>query len=445
MHKTHALLLLLLFLPCRGFALLLEKQPILNQMIGNCYVHTGLNTMVSIYAKDQGITDHIVQPHPILFGGLLAGERNEAEVSGGYDCAVINGVKDLKSSVCSVEGFESFLANQRTSVTVSNFRSNIDSFDSALEGLNDLFEDATWDEEQKNQALDHAREIIRTTCAMNGVMDFENPEFLKLLDDSRKLISRLSPKQAPQEAAKTEGGFFKRLFGQVKKTFTNMSLSGVGPYFFRRINQVKDYISFRRERRGMVNKILKEVYRDMNDRCLAYEEEKGLPSIPDDFIKTVKKYRCSGRRYDYVKVTPFNDGIINSRLDAIEKQVANDLATPISVCSGMFYSRAGSSIRDRFGNCANGGEHAVTVVGVKKVNGKRFFEIRNSWGVDSCHGVESGFAKCGETKAKDCPTAEQISCKDGIYTIDDSYLSTAIYGDSIIRKRGSWLANFINL
>mgnify|MGYP003676081587 CR=1 FL=1 len=391
---------------------LLSSQPVLNQMIGNCYTHSGTDLLTGVYLKEKNLSS-VVQPHPLLLGGIVAGELGRGDIESGFTCDMFNPAKENTTQVCSVQAFNRYVSS--TGTTVLNLRNQVKNLEKNMGKLNDLFSEIHWSQSDKEEAIEAARGIIGATCSLNSIGDFDNPKFIQLVDDARELITDLSPRPV------TLGSIFSGLADAI--------ISGPGVFLARRMSE---RFSFSDDGQDAMNHILKTTYKEINSQCMAYTRRTNQPRVPGDFYAASTNYRCSQDNYMY----PRRSGaFIKPKLDSIDRQIREGLPVGISVCSAIFYARFPNinGYRKTLGGCNNGGAHAITVTGIEYRNGKRFFKIRNSWGIDGCRGLERGKSQCAETGRSGCPTDRSITCENGVFYMSDDYLGLGLYAHTTLR------------
>lgn len=398
---------------------LLSQQPILSQMTGNCYTHSGTDVLTGVYLKRNGATS-VNQPHPLLLGGIISGHVGRANLSSGNTCAFFNEAKKTSGEVCSVQAFNRFVAT-RPGMTPAKLSENVDTLDKALSSLQSLFDKGSWNGSDRAKAKKNAGDIISAVCNLNGVVDMSNPKFAELIDDARNIIETLSPRQSSS---------FGDLIPRGASEFADMVFSGFGPYLFRRGSDLTGYvgeaIEFNRERRTTINRVLNESYQNMNSRCVAYARANNLPRVPSNFFSLSSRFTCTDDMFMKPRLSVER---MKPKLASIEGQVRAGYATPISVCSAGFYGKYPkvSGYRKSDGDCENGGGHAVTVTGVVTRNGKKMFRIRNSWGVDACRSVANGRRVCARSGQSGCPSSAALDCENGVFYMSEDYLSKVMY------------------
>ncbi|MBH48932.1 MAG: hypothetical protein CME71_12260 [Halobacteriovorax sp.] len=387
---------------------LLPNQPVLSQMTGNCYTHSGADVLTGIFLRENRQTS-TPQPHPLLLGGIVSADIGRANISSGLTCDFFNEAKNVRGNICSVEAFNSYVAS--TGVSVKTVKDNINLLDRNMKKLQDLFDKSSWSDRDKAKALKAAQDIVSATCNLNGIADLDNPNFLKLLDDSREIISRLSPRPVT--------------FSSVLSSITEAVISGPGVFLSRRIG---DHFSFSSQRRNNMNQILESTYEEINTACMSYATRTNKPKVASNFFSSSDRFTCRNEIY---KKPRLSRAQTKPQLDFIDRQVRAGYPTGIYVCSAIFYAKYPTigGYRERDGDCKNGGGHAVTVTGIEYRNGKRFFKIRNSWGTGACRGLDNGRRECRAGGVSGCPTKENsIDCKDGVYYMSDNFLSLGLYG-----------------
>lgn len=393
-----------------AYAQLLSRQPILNQMTGNCYTHSGTDILTGVYLKKTSGRE-VVQPHPLLLGGIISAHTGRANISSGVACNFFNTAKNTRGEVCSVQAFSRFIA-RAPGMTTDKMAKSIDKLDIALNTLQDLFEKRSWNNTEKRKARESSGDIISAICSLGGVINLDNPKFTELIDDARAVINTLENRRP----ATLRSMALDSISG-----FTRMVASGFGPYLFRR---AQESIEFNQNRSSSINSLLNESYQDMNKRCVAYARTNNLPRVPSNFFSTSARFNC----VDELFQTPLqNRRQMQPRLDFIARQVNAGYATPISMCGSAFSGSSSnrSDYRRSNGTCTHDDGHAVTVTGVVIRNGKKMFQIRNSWGTDACKSVTSGRRACGG--ASGCPGPAELDCKDGVYFMSEGYLSKVMY------------------
>ncbi len=398
---------------------LLSEQPILSQMTGNCYTHSGTDVLTGVFLKRNG-SRSVTQPHPLLLGGIISAHVGRANISAGNTCAFFNEAKKTRGEVCSVQAFNRFVAT-RPGMTPTKLGDNVDTLDQALSSLQSLFDKSSWNAADRAKAKKDAGDIISAVCNLNGVVDMSNPKFAELIDDARNIIETLSPRQSSS---------FGDLIARGANEFADMVFSGFGPYLFRRGSDLTGYvgeaIQFDRERRTTINRVLNESYQNMNSRCVAYARANNLARVPNNYFGMSSRFTCR----DDMFISPrLSSAQMKPKLAAIEAQVRSGYATPISVCSAGFYGKYPklNGYRESSGQCKNGGGHAVTVTGVVTRNGKKMFRIRNSWGTDACRSVTNGRRVCARSGENGCPGAGSLDCENGIFYMSEDYLSKVMF------------------
>ena len=411
----HKIFIILIFLSGSIFAqtpsnsrTLLPSQPVLSQMTGNCYTHSGADVLTGIFLRENR-QNSTTQPHPLLLGGLVSADIGRANISSGLTCDFFNEAKNVRGNVCSVEAFNNYVAS--TGVSVKKVKDNINLLDRNMKALHDLFNDPSWNNTDKANALKAAQNIVSATCNLNGIADLDSPEFLKLLDDSREIISRLSPRPFS--------------FSSVLNSIGEAVVTGPGVFLTRRIS---DHFSFSSARRNAMNEILESTYKELNTACLSYTRRTNQPRVASNYFTASDRFTCRNEIY---KNPRLSKAALKPHLDFIDRQVRAGYPTGIYVCSAAFYAKYPTigGYRESDGDCKNGGGHAVTVTGVEYRNGKRFFKVRNSWGTDSCRGLERGRRECLAGGVAGCPTKENsIDCKDGVYYMSDNIMNLSLWG-----------------
>ncbi len=384
---------------------LLSRQPILSQMIGNCYTHSGTDLLTGVYLKEKNLKS-VVQPHPLLLGGIIAAELGRGDINSGLTCDLFSPARNNDTEVCSVQAFNNYVAS--TGTTVTNLKNKINNLEESMGALSDLFSEYHWSRSDREEALVAARGIIAATCSLNAIADFDNPKFLALVDDAREVITRLTPRPSAG------------IFSSIAEAF----VSGPGVFL---ANRISESFSFSNDGPEAINHILRTTYTEINNKCMSYARRTNQSRVPNDFYSASSNYRCNNELYQI----PRRSGIfLKPKLDSIDRQVRSGLPTGIFVCTSILYAKSPtvSGYRGALGGCENGGGHAVTVTGIEYRNGKRFFKIRNSWGVGSCRGLERGKAQCAEIGRSGCPGNNSITCENGVYYLSDDYLGLGLYG-----------------
>jgi len=386
---------------------LLNQQPVLSQMTGNCYTHSGTDMMTGAYLRNKRV-ESTIQPHPILLGGLVSADSGRGNISSGLTCDFFNAAKKINKPVCSVQAFNYYVS--KSGATTKKVRDNINSLDRAMQNLHKLFQKNNWSRADKESALKAADTIIGSTCKLQRVANLDDRRFVELVDDAREIINRLSPRRS--------------LLGGLKEDLIDMFTVGVGPYTFRRIEEC---YKLSKERKVAMNDMLEEIYTTMNDQCVAYARKNKLSVVPSDFLAYSKPYTCHNEIYKKPRI---KNPKLKETLDFIDRQVRVGYPTGIYLCSAVFYGKGPKvgDYRDSKGECVNGGGHAVTVTGIVYRNGKRFFKIRNSWGTGACHTLAAGKKACLAKKQSGCPSDNAITCEDGVYYMSDDYLGLGLWG-----------------
>src|SRR5690606_26442438 len=183
-----AFLLMLLF-SLRSFADggLLDRQPVLNQMTGNCYTHSAVDVLTGVHLK-RSHKREVIQPHPLTLGGIVSEHIGRANISSGNTCAFFNEAKKARGEFCSVQAFNHFVSKV-PGMTTRKLSDNVNTFDRALQSLQRLFEKDGWSEEDAKTAVQNSRDIISSMCQLNGTINFDNPKFVQLIDDAREVIT----------------------------------------------------------------------------------------------------------------------------------------------------------------------------------------------------------------------------------------------------------------
>lgn len=419
-NKFQTLLLIALFQSPKIFAqqniALMTKQPVMSQMTGNCYTHSGTDILEGNFLKEKR-TPFVDGPHPLLLGGIVSGNVGRSNISSGMTCEFFNSAKNPGQEVCSVSAFNKYIAS--SGISVQKIASNIDKLDRGMQNLQKLFNKRIWTYKDKTQALEAADNILLAACTLGNFTNMNDQRFIDLVGDAEDIIKRL-------DRRRTWTGFIKEEI----REFLTEEMSPLDFMFSKRI------INLDKDNKDVMNDMLKEVYKNLNNSCVKYAVKNKLNRIPRDFFATSAKYTC----VDDIYKNPRRVGQEQKNiLNFIEKQVRAGYPTGIYMCSAIFYGRGPKvhDYRDKDGSCINGGGHAVTVTGLEYIDGKRFFKIRNSWGTGSCGSLKNGITACKNKKQTGCPSDKHIFCKDGVYYMNDEWLGLGLYGHARLTVKRS--------
>lgn len=388
---------------------LLSGQPVLSQMTGNCYTHSGTDVLTGIFLREN-TQESVDQPHPLLLGGVVSANVGRSNISSGLTCDFFNEAKKYRQPMCSVRGFNQFVSH--SGMSVQSVKDNINLLDRSMQNLFNLIKKDTLSLSEQRQAREHANNIIGATCTLNGLVDLNDDTILKLVDEAREVISKLSAVRGPN----------------VGTTILNMLTLGPAAILLR---STGGSVLYSMSGRRAMNRVLDNTYSKLNSECVKYSAMKNIPSVGKNFFTASNRFTC----HDQIYKNPMLSGnALKEKFEFIDRQVRAGYPTGIFVCAGIFYAKFPklSGYRKANGDCVNGGGHAVTVTGVEYRNGKRFFKIRNSWGAGSCSTLTRGQNICREQAAINndtgCPTEKSITCSGGNYYLSEDYLGKGLWG-----------------
>jgi hypothetical protein len=401
----------------QGVVVLGKNQPILNQMIGNCYAYAGTEALSGNYLTKRNL-EKVSAPHPFLLAGFVADKEGRGNVRSGSSCGLFNTAKTLNTNICSTEGFERFLAAQTIPETSSSLSKRMQNLDETLKSLDQLFKLGKWKNEDKLKAKDYAGQLIESMCALGSIVSLDK-EFTHIVDQARNIIEMVHRDSISENAP---------------KSFWETTLVTTSSLYLLQ-NAVSSYFK-ERDKNRMVNTLLEDIYKGINQRCLDFEKKAKIARVPAYFFLAPKDKNCSTTTLSKDKLYASS---AQTAINVIDQQILAGQSTPITLCAGIFYAKSYSSMRTQHSPyCKEEDYHAITVVGREIRNGKRVFRIKNSWGAGVCSRFERSRNNCLNSKAQDCPSAEDISCQDDHYYISASYLARNLNAYGKIETEKGW-------
>lgn len=388
---------------------LLPNQPVLSQMTGNCYTHSGTDVLTGIFLRENRL-DSVDQPHPLVLGGIVSADVGRGNISSGLSCDFFNAAKQIRTPVCSVNGFNKFVAN--SGMSVNSVKENINKLDRSMQTLHNLFAKVGWSTSDRRLALQKANEVIAATCELNALADLNDESILRLVDQSREIISKLRPIDTSSVRS-----FLRDILTIGPTTIISRNIGGS--------------ILYGASGRSAMNRILEDTYKKINDECIDFSRTRNISMVGSNFFTASNRFTCHD---DIYKRPQLKGARLKEQLDFIDRQVRAGYPTGVFMCSAIFYGQSPvkSGYRSSNGECVNGGGHAVTVTGIEYRNGKRFFKIRNSWGAGSCSGVRRGRQICNEqfriNNEGGCPTERSLTCENGVYYMSEDYFGLGLWG-----------------